>query len=180
MSFRHETERLVLRSWRDGDAGLFHEHLNTPAVTRYLGGVFDFEQIADLVERLQASERERGYTCWAVERREDGAFLGFCGIKLFNPAFVPDMLKGRVEVGWRLREDAWGKGYAKEGAAASLDLAFNRFALSEIDAMTMAANMPSWGLMRRLGMTARPDLDFEMPGYGPHVVYRLRRDEWTA
>jgi RimJ/RimL family protein N-acetyltransferase len=79
-----------------------------------------------------------------------------------------------------LREGAWGQGYAKEAATAALDLAFGRFGLDQVYAITLTENAPSWGLMRRLGMTARPDLDFDMPLHGRHVTYRMGRDEWTA
>ena len=87
-------------------------------------------------------------------------------------------------MGWRLREDAWGQGYAKEAAIASLDLAFDRFGASHVVALTIPANEPSQGLMKRLGMTRREDMDFESAdvpeGMGPVVVYRIEADEWPS
>ncbi|HAV79474.1 MAG TPA: N-acetyltransferase, partial [Erythrobacter sp.] len=82
----------------------------------------------------------------------DGAILGFCGLKRSNQSGGP---LGMMEVGWRLREDAWGRGYAKEAATASLDLAFDRFDAEEVIAMTVQRNTASWGLMQRLGMRRR-------------------------
>lgn len=180
MSFAHQTPRLILRSWRDGDAAAFDEALNTPAVTRFLGGLQTREQIESAVDRLRRFESDRGYCFWAVERRADGAFLGFCGLKRLDAEGAPDAMRDAPEIGWRLREDAWGQGYAREAATATLDLAFGRFGLDEVYAITLAGNAASWGLMRRLGMVARPDLDFDMAGYGRHVSYRIGRDEWTA
>lgn len=180
MSFAHRTERLILRSWRDGDADLFEAACNTPAVTRYLGGLQSREQIDAAVARIQACEVEHGYCFWAVERQADGAFLGFCGLKRMNSPGAPYAILDAPEIGWRLREDAWGQGFAKEAATEALRLAFGHFGLSEVYAITMTGNAPSWGLMRRLGMTARVDLDFDMPVYGRHVTYRIGRDEWTA
>lgn len=180
MSFSHPTERLILRSWRDGDAERFEAACNTPAVTRYLGGLQTREQIEETVRRLQQTEADNGFCFWAVERQADGAFLGFCGLKRMNSAGAPEVMQGAPEIGWRLREDAWGQGYAKEAALASLDLAFGQFGLDQVYAITMTGNAASWGLMRRLGMTPRPDLDFDMPVHGRHVTYRIGRDEWMG
>jgi RimJ/RimL family protein N-acetyltransferase len=77
-----ETERLLLRDWRDGDLETFIRHTNTPAVMRWLGGVNDPER---LLERLQVFARwqeERGFTFWVVERKADGELIGFCGLKI--------------------------------------------------------------------------------------------------
>ena len=68
-------------------------------------------------------QEERGFTFWVVERKADGELLGFCGIKIADTAGSP--IEGVHEVGWRLREDVWGQGYAKEAAIASLDFAFD-------------------------------------------------------
>lgn len=180
MTLSHRTQRLILRSWRDGDTDAFEAACNTPAVTRYLGGLQTRDQIEAAAARIRQCEADHGFCFWAVERQADGAFLGFCGLKRMNAAGAPEVMQGRPEIGWRLREDAWGQGYAKEAAAAALGLAFGRFGLDQVYAITLAGNAASWGLMKRLGMTARPDLDFDMPGYGRHVSYRIGRDEWTA
>jgi RimJ/RimL family protein N-acetyltransferase len=84
-------------------------------------------------------------------------------------------------VGWRLREDAWGKGYAKEAATASLDFAFERLGAERVVSLTVIGNEPSWGLMERLGMTRRPDLDYEGPSWAdtPVIVYVMEKDEWA-
>ncbi|HYZ48164.1 MAG TPA: GNAT family N-acetyltransferase [Sphingomonas sp.] len=180
MSFAHATERLVLRSWCDSDVEAFEAACNTPAVTRYLGGLQSREEIEAAIARMRQCEAENGFCFWALEGRSDGAFLGFCGLKPLNADGAPAAMQGAPEIGWRLREGAWGQGYAKEAATAALDLAFGRFGLDQVYAITLTENAPSWGLMRRLGMTARPDLDFDMPLHGRHVTYRMGRDEWTA
>ena len=93
-------------------------------------------------------------------------------------------LTGQFEIGWRLRESAWGLGYAKEAAIASLDLAFGRFAAPHVVALTIGPNDASQGLMKRLGMKRRADLDFNDPRMGPEmnptIVYRIDAGEWPA
>ena len=60
----------------------------------------------------------------------DDELLGFCGLKRVNSPGAP--LPGNFEIRWRLREDAWGQGYAGEAAIASLDLAFGRYAAPHV------------------------------------------------
>ena len=179
--FRHETDRLILRDWREEDWPLFWEGTNTPGVMRWLGGVCDGAKRDAAQQRLLSYEREHGHTFWCVERSGDGAILGFCGLKRSNQAGGP---LGMMEVGWRLREDAWGRGYAKEAATASLDLAFDRFDAEEVIAMTVQRNTASWGLMERLGMRRRDDLDFDNAEFDKEdpviIVYSADRASWTA
>jgi RimJ/RimL family protein N-acetyltransferase len=177
--FRHDTERLTLRDWRAEDWPEFWAATNTPAVMRWLGGVQDAGQRAAGQARIESYRAEHGHTFWALERREDGALLGFCGLKRSNQAGGP---QGMMEVGWRLREDAWGKGYAKEAAAAALDLAFSRFGAKEVIALTVDGNSASWGLMLRLGMERRADLDFTNADFDPGnpriIAYAITREAW--
>lgn len=177
--FRHQTDRLILRDWREEDWPLFWQGTNTPAVMRWLGGVCDAGKRAGAQDRLLSYQRDHGHTFWVVECKVDGAILGFCGLKRCNQAGGP---LGMMEVGWRLREDAWGQGYAREAASASLDLAFERFGADEVVALTVARNTASWGLMKRLGMRPREDLDFANAEFDPEeptiIVYSITQREW--
>jgi len=178
--FRHETPRLILRDWREDDWAPFWEATNTPAVMRWLGGVCDADKREGAQQRLLSYKRDHGHTFWAIERKSDGAILGFCGLKRSNQQGGPI---GMMEVGWRLREDAWGQGYAREAAAASLDMAFDRFGADEVIALTVARNEASWGLMKRLGMQRRADLDFDNTDFDPDdptiIVYSISPDQWA-
>ncbi len=175
------TERLILRDWTPDDRQIFLDHLNSPAVMRWLGGVQDFATYTAAFDRLDGYARDHGHTFWIVERRADAAVLGFCGLKRVNSQGAKN--PGDMEVGWRLREDAWGQGYAREAATASLDLAFDRFAAPYVVALTVAGNVGSWGLMERLGMTRRHDLDYEDPRFGPDlnptIVYAIDAADWS-
>ena len=175
-----ETERLVLRNWRDSDIEPFIRHTNTPAVMQWLGGVKPEDDIRNIIRsRLMRWQEERGFTFWAVERREDSELLGFSGLKLADDPSCG--FKGEYEVGWRFREDSWGQGYAKEAATASLDFAFDRLGAEQVVAITFRQNAPSWGLMKRLGMTRREDLDYDDPRYpelNPTIVYGIARGAW--
>ncbi len=175
-----ETERLILRDWKEDDIESFIRHTNTTEVMRWLGGVKPPEEIRDIIRsRLMRWQEERGFTFWAVERKEDGELLGFCGLKLADDQNSP--FAGEFEVGWRLRQDCWGQGYAKEAAIASLDFAFDRLAAERVVAITFQQNVASWGLMERLGMKRRPELDYDdarYPELNPTIVYAISREDW--
>jgi len=175
VSFRLKTERLVLREWHEVDAVPFHAMCNDPRVMEFLGPAMSREDIDAALERQRGFQRDHGYCFWALERRLDGAFLGFCGIK---PGKEKTPLHGRPEIGWRLAHHAWGQGLAREAAKATLDWGFGPAGLGEIFAMTVPGNVRSWGLMERLGMVRHPQMDFDHADFAqghplrPHIVYR--------
>lgn len=180
--FRLETERLILRDWRAEDWPEFFRVTNTPAVMQWLGGVLDAAGMAKQRARVEACREAHGFCFWVVERKDDGALLGFCGLKR---ADAPgSTVTGAIEVGWRLREDAWGQGYAKEAAIAALGAAFDRFGAEEVVALTVADNRESWGLMTRLGMRRRAELDYDDMRYDHpwrrSIVYSVDRAAWGA
>lgn len=182
--FRLETPRLILRDWREDDWEPFFRLTNTPAVMRWLGGVVDEQGMKTVRERFESYRREHGHTLWLVERKQDGGHLsgeplGFCGLKRANQQGAPI---GDFEIGWRLREDAWGKGYALESARASMASGFQDFGAPHMIALTVEGNAASWGLMLRLGMERRPDLDFASndfdPASGTTIVFSIAREQW--
>ncbi len=182
--FRLETERLILRDWTDEDHAPFLRHTNTADVMRWLGGVLDEDRATGMLQRLDAYRRDFGFTFWIVERKQDGGhlageILGFCGLKRAN---LPPGPLGDMEIGWRFRQDAWGRGYAKEAAAAAMRAGFERFGAPHMVALTVLENTASWGLMLRLGMERREDLDFKAQGdaaWAENIaVWSITRQQW--
>ncbi|WP_313434564.1 GNAT family N-acetyltransferase [Novosphingobium sp.] len=185
--FRLETDRLVLRNWRRGDMARFAEVTNTPEVMQWLGGVMDAERLAASEGRMLGLHESHGHTFWIVERKADGGdlsgeLLGFCGLKKIDAPGAS--FAGAFEIGWRLRSDSHGKGYAREAATASLDAGFGTFGADEIFALTVIENAPSWGLMLRLGMRRRQDLDFDDLRFEPPlrhtIVHSIARENWAG
>jgi len=178
-----ETERLRLRDWAEVDEADFYEIMNTVAVMQHLGGVQTPEEWHAAFTRIRNYSREFGHTFWIVEDMERAEIQGFCGLKRVNSPGAGD-LTGQHEIGWRLRESAWGKGIAKEAAIASLDLAFGRFAAPHVVAITVEANKSSQGLMERLGMIRRAEFDYWDERFGPDLnpslIWRIEADEWPA
>jgi RimJ/RimL family protein N-acetyltransferase len=172
-----ETSRLILRPWEDSDIAEFIRVTNTPAVMEFLGGVQTPEAMRESCMRAFASQEKNGFSFWIVERQRDLALLGFCGLKVGSAGPIT----GEIEIGWRLREDAWGQGYAREAAIATLEWAWRNLACSRVVAVTVRANTRSWGLMERLGMQRRRDMDFDHPDIPEgspiraHITYEIGR-----
>lgn len=176
--FRIETERLVLREWRETDAEALLPMEQDARVMKFLGPLGDEAEARRIVAGQIVNQRLFGHCFWPIERRSDGAFLGFCGVQR-GPAGTP--IDGEIEIGWRLRADAWGHGYAREAASASLAWGWANLDVPRITAITVAANARSWGLMERLGMARRHDWDFDHPGFADghplqrHIGYAIER-----
>jgi RimJ/RimL family protein N-acetyltransferase len=180
--FHLETERLVLRSWREDDLDSFHAICSDPVVMATLGPCMSRAETAALIGRVAATEAEHGYTFWALERQEDARLIGWCGV-------IPGKdgpIAGKAEIGWRLASDCWGQGYASEAARASVDWLFANLPDDTAWAITHTGNHRSRAVMERMGMTYRPELDFDHPRLAAdspllrHVAYSLGRAVWSA
>jgi RimJ/RimL family protein N-acetyltransferase len=177
--FRIETERLVLRDWCEDDRAPFYRMSSDPRVMATLGPVLTRKQSDALIDRVQQLQADDGCTFWAVERAEDTAFIGWCGIVIARGELP---IAGKPEIGWRFVHQAWGQGYALEAATASLEWGFSNLSDDSIWAITAAGNTRSWGLMQRLGMVRHPNLDFDHPNVPDgsplkrHVTYSIERD----
>lgn len=179
-----ETERLVIRQWREDDFADWLAHLNTDAVCVHLGGAKPPAEARAAFDRSLGGWNENGYGFLAVERRADGLLLGVCGMGPIQTEQAPDGLRGEFEVGYRFRIDTRGMGYATEAARAMVDHTFDVLDRPIVFAQTSQANSNSWRLMQRLGMTRRAELDYEDPAYDPEenptMVWSLDRADRPA
>lgn len=156
-----ETERLILRRWRDSDRPAFAAICADPEVMQWLGGVLNREQADERIDRVEATFERLGYGRFLIERKSDALFLGWCGVMPCHEIVTP--IAGQPEMGWRLIRAAWGEGFASEAARAALDDAFERLGMPEVLAYTSPTNLRSQAVMKRLGMTREPQRDFEHP-----------------
>jgi RimJ/RimL family protein N-acetyltransferase len=175
------TPRLLLRPWRDEDLAAFAALNADPEVMRYFRAPLTRVESDARVQRIRDHFDRHGFGMWAVEVPGKAAFIGQVGLAWvpFTEYFTPC-----VEIGWRLARGYWGQGFATEGAAASLDLAFNRLGLAEVVAFTVPANLRSRRVMERLGMTHARGEEFDHPSIPEghamrrHVLYRIGRAGW--
>ncbi len=115
MSTTLSSERLILRPWREDDLDALAQLCADPEVMAHFPAPLDRAGSAALLGKLMAHQAEHGFTFWALQRREDAAFVGFTGLARvgFAAPFVP-----AVEIGWRLARPALGPGLCAGGRAA--------------------------------------------------------------
>jgi ribosomal-protein-alanine N-acetyltransferase len=172
-----ETPRLTLRPFREADLSGLAALCADPETMRYFPETLDWNGSVRLADRIKAHFDTHGFGPWSVAVKDGPRYVGFVGLMV--PAFAAHFTPC-VEVGWRLARDAWGQGYATEGARAALAHGFDELGLEEIVSMTVPANLRSRRVMERLGMTRDPADDFDHPALPEghplrrHVLYRLR------
>lgn len=176
-----ETERLVLRRWRQEDREPFAALNGDPVVMELFPAPLSRSESDAFMQRIEMHFERRGFGMWAVEVRETGALAGLTGLAVpgFHAPFMP-----AVEIGWRLAHPHWGQGYAPEAAAAALTFGFARLGLREIVSFTAVPNTRSRRVMEKLDMQRTEADDFDHPllptGHHlrRHVLYRIGATEW--
>jgi RimJ/RimL family protein N-acetyltransferase len=170
-----QTERLLLRRWRDSDREPFACINADPRVMEHFPATLAREESDALIDRVETHFAGHGFGPWAAELRAPGEFIGFIGLSVpaFEAHFTPC-----VEIGWRLAADHWGRGLATEGARAALHYAFTELHLPEVVSFTAVANLRSRRVMEKLGMKHDSADDFNHPSLPEghplrrHVLYR--------
>ncbi|MBK8448574.1 MAG: GNAT family N-acetyltransferase [Saprospiraceae bacterium] len=147
-----ETERLILRQLvPSDDIGMFELDSN-PEVHKYLGNkpVTNIEECRSIIESVQKQYLENGIGRWAMIEKSSGNFTGWTGLK-----FIKDKINNHVdfyEVGYRIIQEYWGKGYAAESTKASLKYAFENLNAKEVFGITNVENLKSRKVLEKCGL----------------------------
>lgn len=162
-----QTPRLILGELSVSDAKNFYELNLNPNVVRYTGDA-PFKSVSEAVEFLKNYNpyREYGYGRWAVIEKETGKFLGWCGLKFDGK---------ETDIGFRLFEEHWNKGFATESARACLAYGFNELNLKEIVGRAMKENSASVKVLEKIGLTYSGEMECALH---PGVLYRITREEF--
>ncbi|WP_203337018.1 GNAT family N-acetyltransferase [Nocardioides limicola] len=176
------TRRLVLRRFTAGDADLLVELDSDPEVMRFLThgrptARAEIEKII-LPRFLEYYTLFDGYGHWAALEKETGDFIGWVSMRPRDgdPSDEP-------ELGYRLRRDAWGQGYATEAAQVLVDKAFAESGARRVFAETMAVNAASRRVLEKVGLryarTFHREFEDPIPGTeSGEVEYELLRADW--
>ena len=177
-----DTDRLCLRQWCAQDREPFAALNADPSVMEFYPAPLDRAASDAMADRCEALIVERGWGFWAVETKKTHEYIGFVG--LHTPAaelpFSPC-----IEIGWRLAQQHWRKGYATEAARSVLRVGFEALNLHEIVSFTSVHNLRSRAVMERLGMQEAAET-FEHPSVPvgnvlrQHCLYRLSHAQWLG
>lgn len=177
-----ETERLVLRRFTTADVDNLAGLDADPDVMRFVSGGIATSRDEIENEFLPAFlgyyQRYEQYGFWAAIERSTGDFLGWFHFR--PPA---GSAPGQVELGYRMRKSAWGKGYAAEGSRALIRKGFTESGVQRVTAEAMAANTASRRVMEKAGLTLTRTFSQPLPGAaGGHPVevveYALNKAGW--
>lgn len=169
---------MLLRGWSEDDIHAWAEMNADPRVMEFFPSVIEREHSIESGTRMR-EELERNGFGWFVAEVKDA--MPFAGVIALVPVGWEAPFTPAYEVGWRFRTEAWGSGYATEGARAALQFGFSELGLREIVAFTAEINMRSRRVMERLGMTHDSADDFDHPRLPQghrlqrHVLYRAAR-----
>ena len=148
-----QTDRLTLRHFNPDDGAAMDRVYGDPEVMRFSSGVRSPEWVRQRFKRIQDEYETRGYGLWAVEERETGEVIGYCGLSsLPDVNGVPE-----IEIGYRLARRHWGLGYATESALAVRDVAFDCLKLERLIALIDPLNVASIRVAEKLGMQYETD-----------------------
>ena len=171
-----ETERLLLRGWREEDVEPYARLCADPEVMRFIGNgsTLNREQSGEQASRFVGHWDERGFGLWALEEKEGGAFVGFAGL-----ARQEDWPEGehKTEVGWRLDRAFWGRGLATEAAKAGVGYGLETLGLERIISIIQPGNTASRRVAEKAGLTPRGETRWRGT---PVVWYAIDRGRWEA
>ncbi|KQR98481.1 GCN5 family acetyltransferase [Williamsia sp. Leaf354] len=178
-----ETPQLILRPVGTNDVSALVELDSDPAVMRYVSGGAPTPRavIEDWVVPRAVAElsSRRGGGMWVALDRSNGAFVGWFSLRAPRHGTQPEL-----ELTYRLRRAAWGRGLATEGSQTLMRVAFDAPDTGRVFASTMAVNSASRRVMEKSGMrlTALHLGDnAETDGYERgEVEYELRRSDWES
>ncbi len=162
MTFNIETERLILRELRDSDLQGMFELDSNPEVHRYLGNkpIKSIDEAKRTIDSVKIQYKERGIGRWAVINKTTNEFMGWSGIRL-NTEYNMNGFTKYYDVGYRLIERFWGKGYATESGKAAVDYAFSSLNLNALYATTEINNQASHNALLKMGLSYIEDFYFE-------------------
>lgn len=175
MTYPIKTKRLQLRNWKITDLEAMTAINQSANVMRFFPNKPDLDATQAYIKRMQHQFDKSGYCYFAAERIDTQEFIGFIGL-MYQDYIAP--FTPCVDIGWRLKETAWGKGYATEGATACIEYAFNTLNLKEIYSVAPMINIPSIAVMEKIGMQKlytfpHPALN-DFPNLQECVLYHIK------
>lgn len=173
-----KSERLGFRNWTIKDLEEFTALNSDEKVMEHFPKTLSRKEVVHFIDRLKNHFTENGFTYYATEILETKEFIGMIGLAFqeYQTNFTP-----AIDIGWRLKRSAWGKGYATEGAKRCLDHGFNELAIKKIISVCTIKNNKSEKVMKKIGMTKigefnHPELA-NHPEYEKHFCYEIIKKE---
>lgn len=173
------SRRLGFRNWTKEDLTEFAKINADPEVMEHFPKPISKEETAEFIDRLKKHYQKNGFNYFAAEILDSGELIGFIGLAFqdYKSEFTP-----AVDIGWRLKKSAWGKGYATEGAKKCLEFAFQKLNLETVISTCIEKNSKSENVMKKVGMEKigefkHPKLK-DYPDYEKCFCYGITKKMW--
>ena len=165
-----KTGRIGFSKWTSNDSALARSLWGDAGVTRFIcaAGTFSDQEIEKRLALEISNDSHHGIQYWPIFSLADGAFLGCCGLRPHGPE------KGSYELGFHLKREQWGKGYATEAAKAVIAYAFETMKAENLIAGHHPQNDGSRKVLSKLGFRRIEDAFYPATGlYHAAYVYRM-------
>ncbi len=162
-----ETARLRLRELVPEDADALEAVLGDPIAMQYYPAAFDRKAVEFWIEKNIGRYRRDGHGLWAVLLKSSGELIGDCGGTLQEVEG-----KSELEIGYHVRRDLWGNGYATEAALACMQYAFTKLGAARVISMIRPENVQSRRVAEKNGMNCEKVIFWR--GYD-HCIYAKKR-----
>jgi ribosomal-protein-alanine N-acetyltransferase len=162
-----ETDRLLLRELVPEDVDALAAVLSDPETMRYYPAPLDRAGVAEWIERNRRRYADAGYGLWAMVLKASGEVVGDCGLTRQTVDGTDE-----IEIGYHVRRDLWGRGYASEAARACHGYGFGRLDADRLISLIRPENLPSRRVAEKTGLSLWKEVMWRNL---PHCVYAIRR-----
>ena len=178
----YETNRLIIRAWKTGDLEDLHALGNCSDVMKYLDkSQHTIEETMHVMNNYQDHMALHGFGPMACIEKKSNVLIGAVVLRYLKG--VPHLIN-KLELGWRISANYWGKGYAGEISQKLFEISFLELNFDEVVAIVSEHNNKSIKALDKLGMTTTPKNNFIHPErrfeLNPYKLYTLTRDEYVA
>jgi len=163
-----ETSHLRLREFVPQDADALAAVLGDPVAMRYYPAAFDRKGVEEWIGKNIGRYQRDGHGLWAMVLKDSGELIGDCGCLLQEVEGT-----SHIEVGYHVRRDLWGNGYATEAARACMEYAFAKLGAARVISMIRPMNMQSRRVAEKNGMTCENVVFWR--GYD-HCIYAKQKN----
>jgi [ribosomal protein S5]-alanine N-acetyltransferase len=163
------TPRLILREFRPDDVDALALTLSDAETMRFYPAPFDRPAVEDWIFHNLVRCQKDGHGLWAMILKSNGELIGDCGLTVQEVEGINE-----IEIGYHVRRDLWGRGFAPEAARACRDLGFARLPVERIISLIRPENLQSRRVAEKNGMTVWKEV---MRQNLPHLVYSIDRDQ---
>ena len=162
-----ETERLLLREFFPNDVDALALVLSDHGTMRFYPAALDRAGVAAWIERNRRRYTEAGHGLWAMVLKSSGEVVGDCGLSWQTVDGTDE-----IEIGYHVRRDLWGQGYAPEAARACQGYGFARLGADRLISLIRPENLPSRRVAEKTGLSLWKEVIWRDL---PHCVYVIRK-----